>query len=274
MQTREFKEGREAHKIGDFATALLSFRRACELTPQCSTLWILRGSSALEIDLFEEAKSCFEEAVRLDADSAIAFRFLGNACDELGQFEEAIEAYLQALYIKREATVLIFLGDVYRNMERDADAEDCFREAIEVEPHNEEAHVNLAIVLREANKDFKTAIEHLEIAIDIDPDYFLAHHEMGINLRHVGEWDEAVQSFERALRLNKNCFWTLCYLGAAYFADEQWSRAEDYYLQAHKVEPKCYLPVKFLFQTYEAMGNKEEARLWRLLWKSLQPEDA
>ena len=56
------------------------------------------------------------------------------------------------------------------------------------------------IIIRETN-DYKKAMRGYEIAFEIDPSCFEAHHNIGISLYYLKHYSEAIKSFEKDIEL-------------------------------------------------------------------------
>ena len=59
------------------------------------------------------------------------------------------------------------------------------------------------------------AIAHYRRALEINPDYFEAHHNLGVVLFGRGQVDEAVIHYRKALNINPDCLEARCNLGTA-----------------------------------------------------------
>jgi Flp pilus assembly protein TadD len=61
-------------------------------------------------------------------------------------------------------------------------------------------HCNLGQALFQAGK-VTEAVEHLQQALRIKPDYVEAHFNLGLALEKLGRTPEAIEQFEQALKL-------------------------------------------------------------------------
>ena len=98
------------------------------------------------------------------------------------------------------AVVLLVLGvctwrqaRVYKNLET------LWRDTLAKNPNAWMAHNNLGIVLQKSGRETE-AIEHLERALRLKPDYAEAHYNLGVALEHAGKVQEAMGHYEQALR--------------------------------------------------------------------------
>ena len=63
------------------------------------------------------------------------------------------------------------------------------------------------------------------------------HHQLGVTQQEGGDWDAAIRSFERALQLNPQSFWSCQKLGEIFLKLEQWQKAVIIYEQAIEINP-------------------------------------
>ena len=85
---------------------------------------------------------------------------LGRALHQAGQGEAAISRYRQALALERRPEALVAIGAVYLLEGRTGRARSHFLQALELDPENAEAHVNLAFIDVEEGR-LQAAVERL-----------------------------------------------------------------------------------------------------------------
>ncbi len=75
-----------------------------------------------------------------------------------------------------------------------------FEQAVELDPHNVEAHAELgSLYVRQ--KDYDKALEELGKAVELDPESVAAHVSLGVLHRRKGESEKAIAELERVLEL-------------------------------------------------------------------------
>ncbi len=95
------------------------------------------------------------------------------------------------------------LGMVLQHEGRLAEAEACFRAALQRDPDYVEALIGLGQV--EAQRgEVALALKHIEAGIEIDPHRPKAHFSLGLLLESQGKTDEALAEYFRALELEPN----------------------------------------------------------------------
>ena len=86
---------------------------------------------------------------------------LGRALHQAGHTDAALHRYQQALAIDRRAEVLVAIGALHLLAQSSDEAGDHFRQALELDPHNPEAHVNLALLDLEDGRP-QAAVDRLQ----------------------------------------------------------------------------------------------------------------
>jgi tetratricopeptide (TPR) repeat protein len=81
------------------------------------------------------------------------------------------------------------------------------------------------------------AIEHLQIALKLDPDYARAHNNIGIAYKSRGMIDLAIKHFQRSIKLKPDAMGTYINLGNAYYSKGRPDKAIDYYKTALYYRP-------------------------------------
>jgi tetratricopeptide (TPR) repeat protein len=221
---------------------------------------------------FEQAIEDLKQAVRLNSNYAEAYRDLGNAFFALGQYEEATEVYAKSFrlkndwhFIRREpiwAEAHNKLGIAFSLLNREDEADHIFTQAITHQPESDTpeiirlstdsaeplyylgtAYRQWAPGLSDSNKlkplYFKAALELLEKAASIKPEWAKPHFSLGMTYFGLGRYEEAVQSFERANSLklsNEQCYY---YLGVSYHKTGQEEKAIQQYELLKKVNPRA-----------------------------------
>lgn len=119
-----------------------------------------------------------------------------------------------AIAVFTVAAVIIFLCVVFtrRQIGYWADGETLFRHAIAVTEDNYRTHYYLASTLNDKGL-VDEAIQEFEKAIKMNPNDADVHENLGVALTNKGLFDEAIRQFGEALRLDPNVANTHCNLG-------------------------------------------------------------
>jgi len=118
--------------------------------------------------------------------------------------------------------------------------------------------------------EFEKAIDPLNRAIEIQPDYFHAHTDLGVAYLKLNKFDLAEQSLQRAIKINDKIYIPQLNLGIVYNKQGKYKQAVEVFTKVQRRNPdlaKLHLPL------IEAlMGMQDWARAEDELRKSLKVE--
>lgn len=159
---------------------------------------------------------------------------------------------------------------------RTVSALSAFKEAISLDGVNPIYHNALAIVLLNLKRPESTveATTHLRRAVELDPQYAEAHHNLGVALAEAGQWEAAVAAYRKALSLptfgrpdmaQHNLGWALYNLGR----DKE---AEEALRLAARLEPRLEGPHYILGLVFLRQGRRDEAKAEFRRAREIAPE--
>lgn len=251
-----------AEERGDFKEAFENWSRLAKEVDR-PEIYCRAGLAAQELERWVDAEHAFSEALRVDSTSVEAMECMGQLnlsrtdSGDAERFQEALKWFTRALQFGRTARLLNFLGNAYfgvRNLER---ARRALREALDVDPSYEEAAYSLALV--EKDSDPEAAIALLQNAIEIAPDYFRAHRQLGILLQRRGQLLAAEFEFRRCLELSPADFWSLLYLANVLAVQGRAADAEHQYRLALQIQPENQDGRRFFAEFLRMQGRFDEA---------------
>ena len=107
----------------------------------------------------------------------------------------------------------------------------------------------------------RKAIEHLQKALKIAPDYYEACLQLGIEQHRAGRLEDAVRLFERAVELNDQSIPARHALGKIYFAKQEFQKSADMLVELTKIgvsDPEIYTLIGATFYRLNAFDRAEE----------------
>jgi tetratricopeptide (TPR) repeat protein len=182
--------------VSDPAKAIPLYEEALRRQPESATALLGLGNALDRVGKAERATEAFQ---RLDPESAIRWWKLGEIYSKTGRLREAVAALEKSIAINPEAPETYYaLGLVLAQGVKDNKrSEMAFREAIRLRPDDSAAHMNLAIVLYDANQHEEAAY-HFERALWYRPDYALGHLNYGLMLKAWGKPEKAAEHLRKA----------------------------------------------------------------------------
>jgi tetratricopeptide (TPR) repeat protein len=118
-----------------------------------------------------------------------------------------------------------------------AQAEQIYRQILQIAPTFANAHANLGVILRQRQQP-ADAIGHLEQAIRHDPNHALSHFNLGLALLDQGRFADAATCQQRALQLAPNFADAHYQFGNALYLQGQLAAAAECYRQAVQLQPE------------------------------------
>ncbi|MDY6937864.1 MAG: tetratricopeptide repeat protein [Cyanobacteriota bacterium] len=157
---------------------------------------------------------------------------LGNALAKQEKWSEAIEAYRQALKISPNYKIYFALGIALETCGEIADALECYSKVLELQPDFVEAQKKLENLTHSTfqkqfspsrisphSSEVKIALEKAKTSLD------------------AGEWQEAIDLCERALKIQPNAAEIHAILGNAFYGKRELDGAKRAYLKALELQP-------------------------------------
>ena len=224
MQVR-FSAARAAVEAGQHEEALASFKNIIESGAGCFCVHLGAARSCLALGRLQEALDHAEEAKRRQPDDSRAFGILGSILLELDREREAEEAFKDALELdSRNAGAWYGLATLHFEGKRYSLAESCVRKALLIKPGWIGAASLLDEVVRLGDETEKLIEDCLQ-AIKEHPEYADQHHQLGVCYTYQGRYDEAVQCFDKALHINANLVKTIVQRANVFIALERYEDA-------------------------------------------------
>jgi len=183
----------------EYNSALRDAEEACRIAQDQPQGFIARGFVQLQMGGYEEALGDFDRALALDSMRLDAMHGRGKCLSLLGEDREAMTCFNRLRRLLPEDPDIAYeLADA---MFAAGFLDDCLRvcgECLVLDPAFTEAYVLMAVVETRRENDGR-AFEHLEHALEIEPDHPFALNEMGYLLHLQGRDGEAFDYIEQAL---------------------------------------------------------------------------
>ncbi|MEG3849228.1 tetratricopeptide repeat protein [Microcoleus sp. herbarium19] len=178
---------------------------------------------------------------------------------QAGRLLEAENLYRQIVEVQPEsANVLCLLGIAVRQQGKVAQAIEFYDRAIAQNPDFVEAHLNKAQVLLDAG-EYQRAIASYEQVIKIQPNSALAYNNLGWLNQQFGEIDSAILYYQTALALGQNLVETAHNLAHLFKQKNQLDDAAACYQQALQINPRLTHSLIGLGTVLQEQGKLTEA---------------
>jgi Flp pilus assembly protein TadD len=265
-----------AVSVNKVGAALAFFKIALETKPKIGQFWLSYIDALIKDSQIETAKAVLEQGKntglfgnRFDyLDKQLNAKSLGPT--EL-QLNNLIEKYNNGRYYETEKLALLItqqfpehqfswkvLGAVYGDTGRQSEALDANQKAVQLAPHDAEAHNNLGNALKELGR-LDEAEMSLRQAIALKFDYAEAHNNLGVILTALDRLDEAEFNLRHAITLKSDYIDAYNNLGIVLKELDRLDAAESSLRQAIALKPDNPEAHNNLGTTLRLMGRLDEA---------------
>jgi tetratricopeptide (TPR) repeat protein len=225
-------------ETGKLDEAAAAFLQLLQWTPTDAdahnNLGLVRGRQGQ----LDEAIACFRQALQLRSDYASARGNLQQALEHKRAQAQRLAAQVvqsggnlaaTSAALNQRAAALIQQGQFDQ-------AKILLQQALQLEPNNADAQINLANVFVRLEK-YDEAIVQYQLALQSQPDHFGAHYILGIALHDKGRLIEAEAHYREAVRLNPNFADTYNSLGLTLMQQGRVDEAVACYHRALHLKP-------------------------------------
>lgn len=189
-----------------------------------------------------EARRHFELAIKRDPNFSDAY---------------AMVALMGAYSVRSGQTSFIGTSE-----EINAEALQVAKKAVLLDDGGALAHIALGVVNTWMG-EFDTAVAECQMAVHLNPNLALAHHELGFALNHASRCAEAIDSFDAAIKLSPNDpgRWNFYLLkGSMLFAIGNFEAAIECLNHSSRLRPAAFFPYVFLAATYIEINDDVSAQ--------------
>jgi tetratricopeptide (TPR) repeat protein len=255
-----FNSGMIQHEEGMLYPALKSYERSLQIDPKQAKIWCNLGALQFQLGEFQKSVESFNRAVALRPDYARAWDNLAGSLCALDQLDEAERCCHRALNFKEGYADPYFkLGSIYFQRGRLEDSENAFRKVLEVNPGYPLAGHYLSMVLARTRR-LEEALEVCERAATPAGETELpsqAWNEMGFNLYEMGEYEEAIRAYEKALTFTPERAVIWLDAGVAHQQMGKLDQARRHYEQSVELEPDLARAWHNLGMVKQELGDRQ-----------------
>ncbi len=246
-------------RLGHYGESIAAYRRGLQLDPENGDAWIYLADAYARTRDAVGALRAIEKARALAPDDVSLIYQQAEMHTALGELETAVKLVREAsLRHPDEVDFLFYVGDLYRSQNRFADAAAAYREGLARRPDDKESLYKLADALALDDKPF-LAMEQLQIALSLKPDYADAAIFLG-NLAYDAKWwDRAQAAYLQAWRTgNREGLEGLRNMAYEYHQQGLTSRSVEVLESALKTDP-AHRELRLEVETYRALLSPDSA---------------
>jgi tetratricopeptide (TPR) repeat protein len=198
---------------------------------------------------------------------------IGRRYHAAGQLQQAEQIYRQVLQVEpANADALHLLGVVAHQVGKHAEGVELIERSLAIDARDPMAYNNLGAAQQSAG-DFGGAVESYRRAISLLPDYADAYSNMAAALLRMGRYAEAAEQCRLALSLKPEFYPALSNLGAALRGMNQYEEANEALDKAVRLAPDLADVWRQLAAVQQSLGRLDDAERSFQKLLSIQPSD-
>ena len=173
-------------------------------------LLMLGASAFFAYKIYEHIQTLQDPQEINDGRSADAFStfdassLIEKADEEMqkGDYQKALAIYTEAnIKAPKDAETLFKIGYALMKQDRDDEAIEQYKEALELDPNNTYIHQAMASLYRKMH-EYASARNHLNASLEIDDKNPITYYNYGNLLVDMQHFDEAKEMYKKALQLD------------------------------------------------------------------------
>ncbi|MCU0542127.1 MAG: tetratricopeptide repeat protein [Oscillatoriaceae cyanobacterium Prado104] len=209
----------------------------------------------------EESIAACKRAIEIQPKAALAYKIMGNATQAMGKLDAARCWYAQALEIEPNfAEVHSNLGSLHAQQKQWQKSIACYQKAIEIKPDLASAYRNLARVLLHSGQQ-KAGAKYWYDALTLDINWAKPeeHFTLGNTMLELGELEKAISCYRRAIQLQPSYADACHNLGEVLSVRGELEEAISAYQQAIELNPNFAASHYSLGKVWANLERREEA---------------
>lgn len=216
-----FSLGRALSVTGKGDEADAAFEASFELNPERKKMAL--AAEHHKSGRHDEAARLYRELLREHPSNVDALRLLAGISVNKSEVEEAEALLTKAVSLAPDfALAVIDLGRLFHDQYRYAEAIDCFRRALQLEPNASKSHYLLAATLAPAGQTLD-ALRSYRRVLELRPEHAGAWLGLGHTLKTIGRQQEAIEAYRECIRVkpdNGEAYWSLANLKTYKLTDD------------------------------------------------------
>ena len=194
------KRAQNAVLARDFTLAARLYKTVLKENPKDIEVLSKLGSTYVRAGEDERALEVYNQILRIDNTDFNALNSLGGIYRRLKRYEDSIMVLERALTTGSNTNEVYYnMGHTYKLMGNYDDAADCFVTVIEENPNDVLAYNHLGSIQASRGEHIK-ALQSYNRALQIDKNHPILHYNSALSYMALGKLEQAKLSFENALR--------------------------------------------------------------------------
>ena len=188
---------------GEYDKSFTTLNEILRIDKKYRDAYSMKGMNYRALGNYKLAKSSFETSVQQDPTFFMGYLQLGWLYTETEDYSIALEYFTTAATLEpTSAEALYGIAYSLQAIEKYEEALAEYRHLIEVDNEYYLAFFNQGYIKQFHQNQLDSAIFFYKAAIELQPDFVKAHHNMGVSYLEQGKKGEAYYAFKKALSFN------------------------------------------------------------------------
>lgn len=224
-EDRILLDGRRYLQTNKYTQAIITFNKILIYNPRNIEAYLFRGIAKYELSDLTGAEIDFNKVIQLDSFQTVASFYTGILNIERNRFNEAIAYLSRAIRIDdRHPEYYTARGWVLAETGDTAGAMMDFRRAIELNPNQDNAYINLAYLYSRQGRN-EEAFKYCDMAIAIDSGNLYWRVAKGNLYQQSKNYELAINQYEGVVRRDSLMLQPHFYLSLCYYELEQYNKS-------------------------------------------------
>lgn len=245
----------------DIKNAAMDIDRAIKLDSTQKDFYLTKSDIYFAINRTSVTKACLEKAIALDSMDTDAILKLAELYLYVKMNEQSIAYVNKALRVNKHNAKAYFIKGINMLELRDtAKAFTSFLTTVEQDPEYYHAYIQLGILM--AVKKDKLAVDYYNTALNLNPKSEEAHYNLGLYYLETKEIAKASEQFATTIQINpmdREAHYNLGFINYEHL--KQYDKARKHFSDAVSADPKFARGYYMLGLSYEALGDKQNAKI-------------
>ena len=221
---------------------------------------VIHATELAEEGRFRESNAVLDQAAAEDPEAYLPSFLRGENAMSERQYHEAMDYYRRALELNpRYDLAAIGMGRAGLAEGDPAGALKAFQWAMELNPHNYLVKLAMAQAYSQLGR-LPDAVKLEKEVLAAHPEDGKANSDYGVTLVHIGQYQDGLAALQKAVQLGYRTAITYNFLGTAQLAEGHPDQAVGTYEEAIRLDPKYSAPYGNLALFYLQAGQNERAR--------------
>lgn len=255
----------------NYKLAIEDLETALKMNPKKGIYLIKLADAYFGNNQTYKAKETYLKAIEKNPHDAEVYFKTGQFFLFVKEYDDA-KRYLNEALIEDESypKVYFFIAQAFKETQDTVKAIEFYKKAVQIDAGDYDAYLQLGQLY--TNQKNPEALKYLDAAINTDDGTDEAWYARGFYYQQVGNFEKAIQDYQKTITLNPYHAFAYYNAGYIYFSKQNWDMATRHFELAFKANEEYEKPIYMLGLTKESQNLKDEALTYYKRCLQLNPD--